>query len=68
MDNIFPIYFKSFDEVLIDKFNGKVTREFKKLISESKVKLKDSFIHSPKYQAYCTLIDLNFDKYLKDKQ
>ncbi len=68
MDNIFPIYFKSFDEILIDKFKGKVTPEFKKLISESKVKLKDSFMHSPKYHEYCTLIDLNFDKYLKDKQ
>jgi len=68
MDNIFPIYFKMFDEILRDKFNGKVTPEFKKLISEIKVKLKDTFTYDSKHIEYCSIIDDNISKYLKDKE
>ena len=68
MDNIFPIYFNMFDEILRDKYDGKVTPEFKKLINEIKVKLKDTFMYDAKHVEYCSIIDENISKYLKDKQ
>lgn len=66
MDNIFIFYFETFDEILRDKFGGKVTPEFKKLITETKIKLKATFTHSAKHYEYCVIIDVNFDKYIKD--
>lgn len=68
MDNIFPIYFKMFDKILSDKFDGKVTPEFKKLINEIKVKLKDTFVYDAKHIEYCSIIDENISIYLKDKE
>lgn len=68
MNNIFPIYFEMFDEILRDKFDGKVTPEFKKLVNEIKVKLKDTFVYDKNHIEYYSIIEDNIFKYLKDKE
>jgi hypothetical protein len=65
MDNIFPIYFNMFDCLLKDRFDNKVTREFKNLIIETKNKLIETFNLDPKYSEYCKVIDENFNQYLR---
>ncbi len=68
MDNIFPFYFEMFDKIMRDKYDNKLTPDFKKILLETKTKLKDTFIHSDKYNEYCVIIDRNFDNYIKEKK
>ncbi len=68
MDNIFPFYFEMFDKIMRDKYDNKLTPDFKKILLETKTKLKDTFIYSDKYNEYCVIIDRNFDNYIKEKK
>ena len=68
MDNIFPFYFEMFDKIMRDKYHNKLTPDFKKILLETKTKLKDTFIYSDKYNEYCVIIDRNFDNYIKEKK
>lgn len=68
MENLFPIYFETLDNLLSIDYDGKFTPEFKKLVNATRVKLKDTFLISSDYQKYCLIIDTNFDNYIKERQ
>jgi hypothetical protein len=64
-ESFFNMYFDMFDELLYSKFKGHPSDEFRKLINQTRLALKDTFIGNSKIESIWLTIDNHFNGYLK---